>query len=328
MSDEADALWDELIDHEFQTFVGRATGVSELVHYTSFVGLKGIVETEELWFSSASTTNDIEEISRGKAILERNTAPGGPLHGVLDSIRQLAPAFWNSLSQSYRNRQFGDFFHTYISCWSECELSNRSHDNLTMWRGYAADGNGVAIVVDATKLAAQGSVPSEIVMCPVFYEGEANFIVRAEAALNSYRVAMAKNLNALSRHTDLFANAFSELCFYLALTHKHPGFASEREWRFTWSKHRNPTATGLSRYLRPVLLGDNLIEKFCFPIKSDKDVTLVELDIRDLVKSVMIGPCKDIVLKRDAVVNLLASKGFQNPGALVTYTEIPYRSLR
>lgn len=182
MTDEADVLWGELIDFEFQTFMSRAGGVNELVHYTNFAGLKGIVETEELWFSSASTTNDIAEISRGKSILERMTADGQPLHAIIKSIQDLEPKFWEPLNLNYRNRHFGDFYHTYISCWSECELSSRSHDNLTMWRGYAADGNGVAIVVDATQLVTPGNIPSDIVMCPVFYESEAEFVVRARAA--------------------------------------------------------------------------------------------------------------------------------------------------
>lgn len=329
MSDESDAIWNALIAYEEQTFRARASGISSLVHYTSFAGLKGILDTEELWFSSASTTNDFQEISRGKSMLERmSAAEGQPLFDIIKSIRDLNPDVWDALNDNYKCRHFGDLFHTYISCWSECDFAKWTHDNLTMWRGYAADGNGVAIVIDALKLVSGATMPSEVVMCPVFYESEVEFALRAQAAFKLFREGMLTHRDQIPNNIALTANAFGEICFYLAVTHKHWGFAPEREWRFAWSKHRDPSDEGLRRHLRPALANGDLVEKFCLPIRSDPAISQAEISIRDLLQSVMVGPCPDIVLKRDAVVSLLKSKGLLNAEQLVAFTEIPYRSVR
>lgn len=328
MSDEADEIWRSLIAYEEQTYLERGATLSSVVHYTSFAGLKGILDTQELWFSSASTTNDFVEISRGKTMLERMSGQGQPLFGAINAIRQSNPQLWEVLNTNYRNRHFGDLYHTYISCWSECELPTRSHDNLAMWRGYAADGNGVAIVVDALQLTDETDALSDVVMCPVFYETEVQFASRANQAFELFRQGMERHKDRIDANIDVVANAFGEICFYLAVTHKHPGFAPEKEWRFAWSKHRDLSEEGPCRHLKPVMIDGDMIEKFCLPLRTDPAITPIEIDMKKLLQSVMIGPAPDIVLKRDAVVNLLKTKGFTNADELVTFTEIPYRSKR
>lgn len=76
MNDPTDDLWDALTAFEDESFASRASNLRHLVHYTSFAALKGIVENREIWFSSASAMNDIDEITRGKTLLQEMTADG------------------------------------------------------------------------------------------------------------------------------------------------------------------------------------------------------------------------------------------------------------
>lgn len=142
-----------------------------------------------------------------------------------------------------------------------------------MWRGYASDGNGVAIVISALSLGLSDAFRSEIVACPVFYETPVEFSQRAFRAFELFDQALTRYASEASLYPDLVVNAFVDLCFYLAVTHKHPGFASEREWRFAWRRHLADPADGFHAYLKPTLSDGDLIERFCFPIRPDTRVS-------------------------------------------------------
>jgi hypothetical protein len=324
-SELSDVLWERLTAFQTEAFLSRVGGLRHLVHYTNFATLKGIIENEEIWFSSASMMNDLDEIARGKELIQELSAEGQPLHSVVCQIRDHNGDLWQGANKAFVDHLLPDFFHTYLSCWSECDLEAKSHDDLTMWRGYAGNGNGVAIVVDALALGLNDAFRSEIIACPVFYETRAEFAARAETYLNSFRDALLEHEGKTAGHEYLVADAFGELCFYLAVTHKHPGFRAEKEWRFAWRKHRD---NGLGKYLRPVVIDQNLIERFCFPIRTDPLVSPHNLDVQTLIASIMVGPCDDAYLKSGATTALLRAKGFPRANTLVEVSTIPFRAPR
>ncbi len=326
--DDSDVVWSRLTRTEMACFVSRAPGARNLVHYTNFGALRGILENEEFWFSSASTMNDFDEIIAGKDLLELFSSQGGALHGLMQAIAKRDQKLWSLSNDLYRQRRLSDFFHTYLTCWSECDFEAGTHDNLTMWRGYAGDGNGVGIVIDGAALGLDQAFQSEIVACPVFYETSEQFALRAEEAFTDFLSGLEELGDLVHRCSDHVVEAFAELCFYLAVTHKHPGFSAEKEWRFAWRKHRADVESGLSQCLRPVFVNGDVIEKFCFPIKANAHVSPSQLDIRSIIRAIMIGPCDNAFLKSNAVVSMLAAKGFQNPDSMVSISPIPYRSPR
>jgi len=70
-----------------------------------------------------------------------------------------------------------------------------------------------------------------------------------------------------------------------------------------------------------------MYEYFCLPIKTDPNVAPVELEIRNLVKEIMIGPTDDAYLKKQATRALLEQNGFNLETIKVTQSEIPYRTI-
>lgn len=323
--EETDLIWSELTAPAVAAFTERMHELTGLVHYTSFSALEGILDKEEIWFSPAMAMNDFEEVVRGKRLLEEFSSKDGPLEKVISDIFQVDGALGKLLNDAYVANKEGDLFDTFVSCWSTSEIGSRQHDNLAMWRGYAAEGNGAAIVIDPTALGLDSPFQSEIIACPVYYETEDQFAERANRTLAHF-LRNLQNLNPelVKKHSDYAANAFSEICFHLAITHKHPGFVQEREWRFVWRRHKDVDGR-LSSYVQSRVGARGLYEYFCFPIRTDPQVSPAELKIQNIIREVMIGPTEDAYLKKLAVDNLLRSKGFDLERTKVTISDIPFR---
>lgn len=322
---ESDEVWAQLTAPASVSFTDRASSLKQLVHYTNFATLKGIIQNRELWFSPVAGMNDWDEVQRGKRLLEKLSQQGAPLRVCFDRIRSVDNELWQRLDELYRTRLHQDLRDTFISCWSECDLLAKSHDNLAMWRGYASDGNGVAIVIDPIALQIGSPYMSDIVACPVFYETESQFEARACRAFTAYADALlAMDSEKRVRNGFQVEMAFAEICFHLAVTHKHPAFALEREWRFVWRRHLDDGS--LSKRVRPELTKRGLFEFFCLSIDDLGKVAPVSPKIFEIIKSVMIGPTDDVFLKMQAVRRLLAMHEFTGVANIVDVSDIPYRS--
>ncbi|MFN7039270.1 MAG: AAA family ATPase, partial [Alphaproteobacteria bacterium] len=155
-----------------------------------------------------------------------------------------------SVNDIHRQNYLNDPYDSFISCWSETNADSNQHDNLTMWRSYAADGNGVAIVLDLNPMQLGSIDLGDIAFWPVFYESDEGLITRCETAFNQ----LADVLDSLSPEErnaspHIFSHAFNELIYFLAASHKHLAFAPEREWRFIWRREKVPTK--FSQFLKP-----------------------------------------------------------------------------
>ena len=324
--DSSDIVWNTLTEPAQQAFIDRRSELTGLVHYTSFSGLEGIIRNEELWFSPVAAMNDFDEVTKGKQMLEDLSKPKEPLHEVVSAIIAKEALIGASFNEAYKASRGDDLFDTFVSCWSTCEIGTDSHDNLTMWRGYASDGNGAAIVIDPMNLGLAQLFASHIVAYPVFYETEKQFVGRAKRSFSHF----LKNLSELDsgllmEHSAHVVSAFVDLCFQLAITHKHPGFQAEREWRFIWRRHGDFDEQ-FSQYVHLKVGPRGMYEYFCFPIKTNADVAPVDLDIRNLIKEITIGPTEDAYLKMQATASLLRTTGFDLGKTKVTQSNIPFRS--
>jgi hypothetical protein len=131
-----------------------------LAHYTTIQVLEKILQTGEVWFSNPLFMNDLEEVRFG--IIQGNDL-------VMQS-EEIAKACKTAERATYFRhcfaRYFGQFdmqhlLNTYVFCMSEHDPSD-SDGLLSMWRGYGANGNGVAIVFDTSQLNVLESSPLTI----------------------------------------------------------------------------------------------------------------------------------------------------------------------
>lgn len=323
---EADQVWDQLTHPTQVGFLERASELLRLIHYTTFPTLEGIVSNRELWFSPIAMMNDFAEVTGGKQLLERLSRRGGPLHPVMEEIKAFDQSLWEKFNAAYQNTASSDLYDTFVSCWSAPDPVTLNHDNLTMWRGYASEGNGVAIVIDPVQLSLDEDFRSSIITRPVFYETEKKFAERADKRMRHF----LKNLRRLDRdlikrHEFHVVQAFAELCFNLAITHKHEGFSAEREWRFIWRRHRSDDAY-LDSCVKPRNTARGMLEYLCLPLKTNPSLGPSDFDLSKIVVEVMVGPTDDAVLKSQAVRSLLKQNGFDLGATKVTISQIPYRS--
>lgn len=171
---------------------------SMIYHYTTNLGLIGIVAHRELWASDCQYLNDGAELSYARdlyfAEIEKQGLPppedgeGRPVAG---------PSLEN--------------FRIFIACFCE------DGDLLSQWRGYGADqGYALGFGIEPLRALSIGEIT------PVQY-GIANptDYFREELAKSGYR----------SGHPGISEWYASEHLLPRLARVKHPGFAEEREWR-------------------------------------------------------------------------------------------------
>lgn len=110
-----------------------------IYHYTNDVGLKGILETGQLWLSDIFNLNDPSELSHGfshAVKILNNKAANGPPESKL-----FARDFSN-----FHQRGMQGAAHFFV-----CSFS-RDDADLGQWRAYADNGRGYALGFDAKVL--------------------------------------------------------------------------------------------------------------------------------------------------------------------------------
>ena len=133
-------------------------GSEVLYHYTTVEGLKGIVETNELWATSAYFLNDSAEVIYGYEVLKEalNSWISSGSEGKASLSTDLAKYLQSGLADRLLNKIVSPI---YLTCF--CEDGNL----LSQWRSYGASGGtrldstSVQRTMDASSDRNQTSTP-------------------------------------------------------------------------------------------------------------------------------------------------------------------------
>jgi hypothetical protein len=206
-----------------------------LAHYTNVQVLEKILKTGELWFSSPLYMNDLEEVRFG--ILESQKL-------VMES-KEIDDACVSKERTDYLRHCFNhyishyDMHHlkdTYVFCTSE----HRPNDNdglLSMWRGYGANGNGVAIVFDTGQLEVLETSP--LIIANVIYASREVRLQWLKDMLSTF-VGILKVTSIPTEKLHIPSECLFERIKIFALFSKHSGFEEENEWRVVYMPERDP----------------------------------------------------------------------------------------
>ncbi len=224
----------------------------ELYHYTTAAGLKGIVESQQLWATSISYLNDAEEHigffdRRLSTILEEpiraavaeiaSTESGRGHVEAIGGIEKVVEGLRGDLHKSIRSStlQFNNPFVT-----SFCSpLSSASPNNglLSQWRGYGLDG-GYAIVFEtypfiqlleqeSQKFSYQSSFWGDV----EYFDQNSNPGAAHPETLKFIAIVQEAVRNfILTQKPDAF-DPMHEAISILSCLHKHGGFREEAEVR-------------------------------------------------------------------------------------------------
>jgi len=184
---------------------------SLLYHYSPPAGIRGILETRELWVSDIQRLNDRREgtysLDVFRPILGRKSVPA--------SVKNL---FGTEL---YRD---GEAWLAYVA--SFCAAK----DLDSQWDDYAAGGTGCAVALALERVSERSNDRKEFAIFKLLYDpGDQR--VKVEATID-HAIQLSRELGIPKRDLgDFWLEATIYSLIPCGLRFKDPKFASEQEWR-------------------------------------------------------------------------------------------------
>lgn len=299
-------------------------GEVDLVHYTTAAVAGEIFKHNEVWMRNVSVMNDYSEVQHGVDLLFRFFKPvdeQNPDVGRVAFFKAFDDIFPGMLQGVLNN--FSGWLEdlmrdSYIVCLSEHDKKDGDNGRLSMWRAYGKGQVAVAIMINPLPLYAVTNAMGAF-SSPVSYFTREQFFdyMNLIAANVTAQTEFVKSLGeeAVSGHVFSLLLKMSMCC-------KHPGFDEEREWRIIhvpkmWPDPKLKRAThvvaGIPQSVYKITLEDHA------------DGELVGIEIKTLVKRVIIGPTDFPYTVYEALVHDLKSKGIEDAGSKVVASQIPLR---
>lgn len=302
----------------------------KLVHYTSAIVAREIIENEELWLRKTLFMNDYSEITYGKqyfdslledpeiTIILNNILK--PFTNLDDNINNLK-SFYHGLINNVEKR-------TYISCLSEHLPQEDTIGRLSMWRAYG-NSSGIALVINP-QLTLKLENPFN--MLPVTYSKEdfKIFFINILKNIENIIKKTIKDKQPLSNTSEIDILLKFNLLFFIynyVISLKHQGFWEEREWRIILSS----PIPGIKMTISP-----NFIKRSIENIKGNPEV-IYKLNLKELsfinpkgeslLEKIIIGPTANSEILVDSFSEILKNKGFDDEQIknMITVSNIPLR---
>jgi hypothetical protein len=277
------------------TLMGR--GSTPLFHYTNLDGLRGIVESQDLWLTHAQYSNDEREITLGLDVARQ-------------AIVGLRRKKWTRRKQAYlaelhtllSGAQTAD---AYICCFCD------SDDRLSQWRAYGGDGNGVTLEINPMEFAPYtGFRPTGVLsLWKVKYARAKQLDVMREAAEWTFAQFGSKP----PQEAALIARRIID---FFVPTFKDDGFVEEQEWRLIFA----PIPGTVQPRFR---VARNMISRYYSLKELVASQSAAAHAWRLPIRAVRIGPSRHKVLNAQSAEALLLSAGYE--GVTVARSPIAYR---
>jgi hypothetical protein len=275
-----------------------------IYHYTTDLGLKGILETGQIWLTDIFHLNDPSEISHGVShadeILGKKGEKGPRESGVF------AKLFHEFLLNGIQH--VAQFF--------VCSFSANG-DDLGQWRGYADNGRGYSLGFDAKALDDAFIKEDSEHNCTFYVRyDDASLkaihrqLVDGMFALISLPMGRKLTNHAIKSYLRELSVNLSLSVVQSALFFKHEGYNNEKEYRFFQMYAKGVTPPDIK--LRP---------------RSYELIKYRQFDWKRLspnaLKRVVIGPAADAAKATQFVADCLATYHAQD--VEIVSSRIPYR---
>jgi hypothetical protein len=222
-----------------------------LWHYTSFVGLKGIVESHSIFATDIRFLNDSEELAHAKLLLKEIAADEKEKLAASAPFSKIPAHIPDDLTAHIQGLLETGPFHSsmlqiFVASFSE------SRDLLSQWRGYATGSSGVSLGSDLRELRPQRPL---VVFAPCIYDNDEKRKLLKEIVNGLFEVliqSVSLAYSAAEQHNSMTFDKWYEsdpditemlkqidrrkmLATYdllrVAALMKHSSFSEEREWR-------------------------------------------------------------------------------------------------
>lgn len=287
----------------------------KMAHYTTAENAALILNNQTLWLRNAQLMNDFSEVAHGTACLQLclQAGNGAQMEAALNAAH---PGLWVAIANFLNNMESQTRTHTYLTSLS-------AHDpedflgRLSMWRAYGGPTSGVAIIFN-TEVFGQDSLTLGAFSSPVSYGDEFTMGARLQEIIQG----IASNTELLKLVPFDNAKAvMSNALQFATLSHKHPAFAEEQEWRVIHRPLTDATAF-ISTSVETIRGIPQMVCKI--PLRDQPGLNMPWLNLERLLYRIIIGPCVYPQQVAWAFAEILRGIGIDPVGRIVT-AAIPLR---
>jgi hypothetical protein len=269
-------------------------------HYTTSLGLVGILESGKIWTSKILYMNDTSEVQLA-------------IDCINNEINLQRKGIGNTRTEKELDIMSSAIEHietVNVSVTSFTELG----DQLSQWRGYSDIGNGYSLGFDAAKLRERVHDINGYYLLPCIYEEEEQKQLAKEIVdcyPNKDLLESARKKHKLMDDEYHFLTAFSDAVLSFAPLIKSKTFQEEKEWRLI----SPPLSYSEAKFRQGK---HSLIPYWEF-----------DLDLENTLKEIIIGPTPEPKLSSLAVRGLLIKKNFirYSKDVSISQSEIPFRKV-
>lgn len=279
-----------------------------LYHYTSQLGLLGILSSRTMWCTRIHYLNDSTEFAYALGLLKN--AIQLRRHRVEATKQQmnLTKQHMNLTKQQMNLTPVFDVFdamskgieslsriHVHVACFSE------DGDALSQWRGYCRTGSGFSVGFDSSQLVNAADRQSCFI-APCVYDPQRQSQLVDQLMRGFFEEALTK--------AGRVADDFFLDCVFLACVLKHPSFKEEREWRIVTQELSDAHPQVAVRQGKVVL-----VPHFGFELVQPEEQLNVEI---------VVGPNPEMNLAMDSLTTLFR---VHNCLGSSRASVVPYREL-
>ena len=279
-----------------------------IYHYTNDMGLKGILETGQLWLTDIFSLNDPSELTHGFSVA---------INALTSRIANdflAGQKFAKNFAAFAQQGAISKTAHFFMCSFSSCG------DDLGQWRAYADNGRGFALGFDAKALEngftkkGEETIPNNTTF-HITYKDAQLFGIQSQIVEKMHNLISLPGGRGLQNATITVYMAELQMLLTLymlqtTLFFKHEAYANEREFRFLQIHKANEPPTVKVR-TRPYVL-----------------VKYREFDWRSVaanaLKRIVVGPAADYETASEFAKDCV---GLFHPCKVeVIRSEIPYRA--
>jgi hypothetical protein len=289
------------------------TITAPLYHYTNAAGLEGIINNQQIWFTSYAHLNDPSELTFGMSVAS------GLLKEIGAGSDSRIKIFCDMVTDLFTHENMRSAFGFFIASFS------KDGDDLGQWRAYGDNGRGFALGL-APRLFAVEENPKRqprenVFVAPVVYGEKAGRQHHMPGIAKAVQIVgetvaraadLMQDINIGMPFLDEMTKALiASQMIFTSLTTKHEGYRHEQEVRLMILGQDRNLASHVSTRARGT-------ETVPF-IKSD-----MPIQTKGSTAEIVIGPAAPSTAE-EFVGNLL--KPFHpDPQSVIRHSIIPYRA--
>ncbi len=298
-----DTLWEKgsAITHDSVKNPSSFVEPPHIYHYTTDMGLWGILKSGDLWLTDIFSLNDPSELEHGFNLA----------NDKLDQKAEEDPAKYSEIAKSLGKLRIGEDHN--LLRFFVCSFS-KSGDDLGQWRGYAADGRGYAIGFETIPLKDRFRGGQSVT------SGGGEFLVEyqddklVDIYGKLFDLVLAEESKISQNDPDYCSDLgkmYFRLILHASVYFKHKAYCNEREYRF-FNIEKEPESNKILKRTRNF----ELIDYKQFDWKSAGT---------DVLKEIVIGPAADFEKSKRFAEECLRESGIDVASVEIIQSRIPYR---